>query len=348
MKEAMPKSGKKTARKYLVNVGLLFCTLFIFLLLVLAADLLAHAKFLNMAGLNYKGYRGLVVKKKQNNEIRLVMMGGSTVFGYGVKYNETVPARLEVELQKVLSASGAGKKATVVNLGYNSEGAYAFFYNLKDFSYLGYDYVIIYDGYNDLGVGNATVYRHSNPIFRIFGYMPTLPLVMKEKIMLMKNGGNLEDAYRGKKIVFEPTKKDIIKIAVLNSALEVYNNTENIMNRLNKVKDSDFDKEELKRDNWAWYKHYMKKSIDYALAQNKKVIVITQPYLSDSHVEQQHALREMLVSNYGDDKNVSYINLGDAISVKDKELVYDGVHLSIRGCQIMAASIAEKIGDKLN
>jgi len=339
---------KANLRPYLLNIFLLLSTLFICFLLILGLDLYAHAKFLNMSGLNYKGYRGEVVKNKEGNEIRLVMLGGSTAYGYGVRYNEAVPAELEAYLQKRFDERDPRKKISVVNLAYNNEGAYAFINNLKDFSYLDYDYAVIYDGYNDLSIANTTTFRHSDPVFRTFGYMPILPLVIKEKIMTIRSGGSLEDAYRGKKVVFEPNKKDIIKMAVLNGVLDVCNKTENVIGRLNKVKDADFDREELKRDRWAWYKYYMKKTVDYTLAKNKKIIIITQPYLNDSHVEQQRALQEMLMNNYKDSKDVIYINLGKAISLEDKELTLDGMHLTAKGCRAMAAIITEKIGDKLN
>ena len=73
------------------------------------------------------------------------MLGGSTVFGYGVAWNESIPAQLEPRLQARL-----GRPVTVVNLGFNNEGAYAFVPNLEDFAYLDYDVIVLYEGYNDL------------------------------------------------------------------------------------------------------------------------------------------------------------------------------------------------------
>ena len=58
-------------------------------LLLLAADLALHHRAERSAGLNRYGYRGPVVGPKQAGEFRVAMVGGSTVFGYGVAWNES-------------------------------------------------------------------------------------------------------------------------------------------------------------------------------------------------------------------------------------------------------------------
>ena len=62
------------------------------LLLLLGADLILHRRAERSAGLNRYGYRGPVVGGKAPGELRVVMLGGSTVFGYGVAWNESIPA----------------------------------------------------------------------------------------------------------------------------------------------------------------------------------------------------------------------------------------------------------------
>lgn len=328
------------------NILFMLAAFFLIFILVVIAfiglDVLYHQKYLDRAGLNYRGYRGKVLGKKQPGEIRIVMLGGSSLFGYGLKYDQAIPALLEEKLN-TQAAIKAKNKHSVVNLAYNNEGAYAFYFNLKDFIYLGYDYVIIYDGYNDLGVGNSVVYRHSDPIFRAFSYMPILPLVIKEKILFMRYNGKLEDAYRSKKVTFTPTAKDQIKIAALESSLKNYSSIENILKRIKKNEKIDFDTNLLKDDSWAWYTHYMRKAIDYALSRNKKVIIITQPYLSDTHRNQQKALREILSKTYAGNSSVAYFDLGDSLRPEDTSFCFDGMHLNIEGCKIMAEYIFEKI-----
>ena len=72
----------------------------IMLMALVGADLYAHSRVERSAGLNRHGYRGPVVGRKQPGETRIVMLGGSTVFGFDVEVEETVPAQLERELAK--------------------------------------------------------------------------------------------------------------------------------------------------------------------------------------------------------------------------------------------------------
>ena len=107
---------------------------------------------------------------KQPGELRVVMLGGSTVFGYGVAWEESIAPQLEARLREKLN-----RPVTVVNLGFNNEGAYAFVPNLEDFAYLDYDVIVLYEGYNDLpgdeGV-NRSVYRRDSAIYRDHRLLP--------------------------------------------------------------------------------------------------------------------------------------------------------------------------------
>ena len=48
---------------------------------LLAADVYLHWRVQNAGAVNVWGYRGPVVGRKQPNEIRVVVLGGSTAFG---------------------------------------------------------------------------------------------------------------------------------------------------------------------------------------------------------------------------------------------------------------------------
>ncbi|HAZ10641.1 MAG TPA: hypothetical protein DCY56_06010 [Candidatus Omnitrophica bacterium] len=334
-------------KNILFTVAAIFLVFIFAVIALIGLDVMYHQKYIDRAGLNYRGYRGKVSGKKRPSEIRIVMLGGSSLFGYGVQYNQAIPALLEEKLN-AQTASKTKKKYSVINLAYNNEGAYAFYFNLQDFAYLDYDYVIIYDGYNDLGVGNVVVYRHNDPVFRMFNYMPILPLIIKEKILCMRYSGNLEDAYRSKKVTFTPTPKDQIKISALENSLKNYSAIENIIKRINKTEKADFDIDVLKNDPWAWYTHYMRKAVDYALSRNKKVIIITQPYISDTHRNQQKSLREMLNKTYAGNSSVAYFDLGDSFHLEDTSFCFDGMHLNIKGCEVMAEYIFERIKELIH
>lgn len=328
-----------TNRRKFTYLGIVAVFLSMCIVILLCIDLHYHQKMLGHAGLNHRGYRGEVVGKKEKDEIRIAVLGSSIVFGYGVHYDKALPAQLEKELVKHY---GNDRKITVVNLAYNIEGAYAFYYNLKDFLYLDYDYVIFYSGDLDLSPGNVVTARYSNPIFRTFGYMPVLPLIAKEKIMLLRREtGRLNPADGENKIIFTLAKKNRNALAALEKMLLEHEESKGKIDKIKKMKNTSFDTERLKTNKWSWYTHFMKKAIDFALANNKKVIVVTSPFLNERHRAQQKALKEMLDKTYG--KNIFYINKGNALSIKNEGLFYDGWHMSEKGCEIMAELLAEEI-----
>jgi hypothetical protein len=115
---------------------------------LLAADVYLHFRVENLAGVNVWGYRGPTVGRKQANETRVVVLGGSTAFGYGVPHTETFP----YYLQQLLNGRGA-KAYRIINLGSLSQGAYGFRFDLADYAYLRYDVAVLYEGYNDLRMG---------------------------------------------------------------------------------------------------------------------------------------------------------------------------------------------------
>src|SRR5262245_266246 len=85
---------------------------------LLAADAFLHTRFQRTGGVNIWGYRGPIARAKQPGERRVVMLGGSAAFGYGVSWAEAIPAQLQTKI-------GAGLRVSVVNLAYNNEGAYS-------------------------------------------------------------------------------------------------------------------------------------------------------------------------------------------------------------------------------
>src|SRR6478672_4314211 len=83
---------------------------------LLAADVYFHHRIERFAGVNVWGYRGPRVGRKHAGEHRLVVIGGSTAFGYGVNSDQAFPARLEAGLRPL---ARGGAPVSVVNLGYN-------------------------------------------------------------------------------------------------------------------------------------------------------------------------------------------------------------------------------------
>ena len=77
--------------------------------------------------------------------MRVVVLGGSTAFGYRVRPDESFPAALERRLR-----SRREQAISIANLAYNSESAVCFAPTLDHYAYLEPDVVLFYSGYNDL------------------------------------------------------------------------------------------------------------------------------------------------------------------------------------------------------
>ena len=320
----------------------LFVTVALFVT-VLAVDVYLHHRHEMNAGLNIWGYRGPVLDDKQDGERRIAVLGGSTAFGYGVTWPDAFPALLE---QKLNDVSQSGTKYIAANLAYNNEGAYSYAYTLRDYAYLDYDLAILYTGYNDLDAPdrNTRVYRHESPVFTLTGYMPIFPLIFSEKAMALRYGGDLEAAYIGDKTVFTPDSGERLSAAALETAVRVSNSLERQLGRLTTTKQRD---SPVKRTNcvegWQFYCQQIKLAVDPLLAEGKFVIVVTQPYMSDGHVEQQSNMAAMLNRSYGDNGNVRYVNLGEVLSLDDREFAWDGMHLTAVGNDVVAAGLVEPV-----
>jgi lysophospholipase L1-like esterase len=343
-----------TRRKFLAFAAAAsLLSLLVVLAGVLAADLYLHHRAERSAGLNRWGHRGPVAGRKQPGEVRLVMLGGSTVFGYGGTWDEAIPALLEQQL----SQADAGRRWRGINLGYNSEGAYAFLPTLQDFEYLDYDIVILYEGYNDMQgdrIANLAVYRHDSPVFRLTGYFPMLPLVLGEKAMALRHGGDLEGAYaaaRGEraKTVFRPGLADRTSAAALEAAAKV---SDTLSRQIGRLAAADAPRvagvgESGCASPWMHYCDSVARATEYALARGKRVIVASQPALratgSAEHADQQKALAEMIARKFGNNPRVRYVDLTGTVDLRDVDLAFDGMHLGADGNLIIAKALVAPV-----
>ena len=146
----------------------------------------------------------------------------------------------KANLERVLNGS---RPFSVVNLGFNNEGAYSFLPTLRDFKYLDYDVVILYEGYNDMPGDegpNTSVFRHNSAVFRLTGYFPILPLYLDEKAMMFRYGGDLSAAYAAQrgdtpKTVFKPNLIDRTSATAIDTVAKAANSLGAQLGRLSKV-----------------------------------------------------------------------------------------------------------------
>jgi lysophospholipase L1-like esterase len=304
-----------------------------------AADVYAHHRFDEAAGLNWRGYRGAVVGRKARNEFRVVVLGGSTALGYGLHWSDAFPAQLERRLK-----AKSSRPISVVNLGYNNEGAYSMRFTLDDYRRLDPDLAILYEGYNDVNgaTQNTQVFRHGSAVFRLTGYYPILPVVLTEKLMALRAGGDLGAAYRGDQVVFRPTFRQRMSIGVLNGADRLSSAAARQLERLapdesKKTAAADAD------GKISMYCDDIEQAVKLARSRGTIVIVVTQPYMAGGlhgrHIQQQAALARRLTATFSRDPGVRYLNLGDSIDLHDRSLAWDGMHLTPEGNAIIAASL---------
>lgn len=279
------------------------------------------------------------------------MLGGSSAFGYGVGWNEAIPARIESMMRD------GGTRVSVVNLGYNNEGAYSFRPTLADYLYLDFDAAILYEGYNDLmgdpKAPNLSLFRHESPTFRLTGYLPILPLVFKEKAASLLYRGDIgklyEESLTGKKVVFDASLADRTKAGALNATAAVGAALERQLGRISPERRPSIPTPEASGCPYPWaeYCQSVFTAVEFGRQRHKQVIVVAQPYLLGysgvRHKEQQQALKDMLRRRFGDDRGVLYYDAGPVVDLADPVISFDRMHLTALGNDKVAAALVEPV-----
>lgn len=325
-------SPREKLRRIALKIAITLVSTALMISIFFGADLYLHHKH----GVNVWGYRGPAVGEKQSGEKRIAVMGGSTAWGFGLQAGQSFPAQLEQQFAARPAIDGV-TSIKLLNLAYNSEGAYSFKYTLNDYDYLDYDVILLYSGYNDLSPQNFYVSRHASPIFLWTGYLPLLPAVTATKIAIWKIriAGN-------QPVVFAPPAGNA------GTSEQTSRNLEKQLGPLTEVGQSatassgrDCPKE------WQFYCQQIYEATDSALKRGKRVLVVTEPYISDKHVEQQRALEAMLKQRFAGDAHLFYLNLGRTIDLRDKSLCWDGMHLTEEGNRRVAQALIQPVIETL-
>jgi hypothetical protein len=303
--------------------------------LVLGLDVYLHHRFARTGGYNVWGYRGDTIGRKAPGELRLVMLGGSVAFGFGVEADQTIPYYLERRL------SSGQHAPRVVNLGWNSEGAYSFLPTLEDYDYLEYDGAILYSGYNDLG-RNTQVFRHQSAVFRLTGYLPILPIVPIRRWLEVNDLNDTASA--DGKVVFRPTLADRYATEAADTALRITKALEHELGRLaaEQPESQPTGVDGIEAE-WVDYCGYVERAVRYTIDRGRTAFVVTEPYRDARHIRQQFAVWKMLRSRFAGHPKVHYIDLGGAVDLDDRTLSYDGLHLTPAGNERVAARLADAL-----
>lgn len=345
---AAPRPRLSRRRYWLFALIAASLSIVVGVVVLLGADLYLHRRAEKSAGLNLWGYRGAAVGRKAADEVRIAFLGGSTMFGYGVTWQDAIPAVVERHLNAALPPVRS------VNLAINNEGAYSFLYTLQDYDYLDADIVVLYEGYNDLkgdeAGGNLGLLRHESAVFRLTGYYPILPLVLSERAMLFRYG-DLETAYQAKrgqmpKTVFRPG----LAQRSVATALETANSVgESLGKQIGKLstevpRQVDGRTEAGCASPWAMFCQSVYRAIQHALARGQSVAVGSQPLAIDGalpdHLSQQTALKDMLARHFSGNPRVIHADLLNAVNLHDANLTFDDMHLTVPGNAVVAEQLS--------
>jgi hypothetical protein len=147
--------------------------------MTVVADLSAHRRVERVGGVNIWNYRGPVAHQKQPNEIRLAFVGGTRAFSWGVAASEALPSAVGWMVKLATDRPGELLRPIVsINLGQLGATADSYASTIDRFAYLAPDDIVLVD---DLGVPGATTANRASAVYDWTGYMPALPLVMREK-----------------------------------------------------------------------------------------------------------------------------------------------------------------------
>jgi len=348
----MTLSRKKFVLFSLAAMGL---SVAVILVLLLAADLVLHYRAERSAGLNRYGYRGPVAARKQPGELRVAMLGGSTVFGYGVNWNESIPVFLEAKLRERLN-----RPVRVVNLGFNNEGAFAWVPNLEDFAYLDYDVIVLYEGYNDLpgdeGV-NRSVYRRNSAVYRMTGYYPILPLYLDEKVKMLRYGSDLNAAYEADRrnqhtpntVVFRPGLAQRTSAATLDAISSMTKALDGQLEKTGVVPPQAMKEAESQLGctfPYVTYCESVSAAVRYGLSRGKGVVVGSQPRAIggrslELHARQQEMLGAMMSRVFGNEPGVSWADLSKLVDLHSPDVTFDGMHLKPQANATVGAALVD-------
>lgn len=316
------------------------------LVMLIGADLYAHHRVERSAGLNRHGYRGPVVGGKQPDEIRVVMLGGSTVFGFDSEVEGALPSQVERAV-----AAASTPRVQVVNLGFHQEGAVSFVPTLRSYEYLDYDIVCLYEGYNDIlgdASPNNSQKRHASPVFRATGYFPILPLVLHEKAGFLRQGAARAPTQPGgAPVVFRPGLANRTSAGALDATSAFAAALERQLGRIVDPVETTPHTGPGCGAPWSHYCGSVGAAVRFALDRGKSVVVVGQPRLAygegERHASQQRALAAMLARDFGGNPRVRYVDLADAVNMSKTELAFDGLHLTSEANAMVAARLAEPV-----
>jgi hypothetical protein len=279
--------------------------------LLLVADVAAHKAVERSGGLNRHGYRGDVMKAKPVGQLRVIIAGGATAFSPDVGFYQSLGFVLERFLGQRWRWKEEFVAAAVANVSLPNETAAGVVETLRHFEYLDGDIVCLITGHNDLpGALTSQEGRAASLTFRVAGYLPALPSFIVGKSMVPPAPVLPVDT-----AWIRTSRPELVGPPTPGACA----------------------------DDWRAYCDAVAAAVDDALSRGRRVIVISEPYVSEQHFSQQRALAGMMANRYSGEARVKHIDLGWALDRLDPSVMADGWRLTPRGIEQYAEGIFEGV-----
>jgi hypothetical protein len=303
---------------------------------MLLLDIYAHRRQANTAAINVWGYRGPIAGRKKQYERRVVIIGGSTVYGWKNAWQQAFPAMLERDL-----GGRVPTPVSVVNLGLPRENAYAYRAVFEDYRYLDPDFVVFYGEKNATSTPHEII-RDGSAIYRLSGYYPLLPAALREKALVLRYG-SLAAADANQPAVADASIVHRAGAAVIGAAWTATDSFSRHIQWLGRRSPESSVSVDTCAEPWRAYCDATYRAIAAVRERGKPVLVVTHPYGYDLQIAEQRALRAMLEARFGHDREVHYLDLGHEVDMHDPALAVDRVHLTDAGNQRIADRLREYI-----
>ena len=239
--------------------------------------------------------------------LRVAIVGGSAAYGYGVDWENAMPYYVDSAIERWGQRVPSPVKVDAVNLAALGDGAASYVHTLRTYEYLRPDIVCIYDGYSGMGTTGAFGARHASIVFRATGYFPILDDVVARR----------EPRMSADRAGVDPMLRDDATGDVTCGGGS------------------------------RAYCEAIAGTVAWARAHGMSAAVVTPPYISRRHAAQQASLALMLAERFGGDRRFRYLNMGTKIDLRDRNLSFDGVHLTPRGNQTMAQELTPPLFEVL-
>jgi hypothetical protein len=299
-------------------------------LAVVVLDVVAHKRVEQLGGVNIWGYRGPVALQKQPNEIRIAIVGGTRAFGWGEPASALASHVRRIVMLTTDRRGEAVRPIVVLNLGTPGALPDAYPVTIERYAALQPDYICIYD---DLGVRAATFEDRASGVAALTGYVPVLPLVLREKGMTWEYG-DLRRAYAHERPSAPALRRIAGRAAVLAGVA---------LDRADRGLARLVDHSPVGASTSGSYERDLLAAIDAAHRRARGVVVVLSPAETPEQIARSRAVRAPLANLAAASPWLRLVELGTHPELIDPSWRVDEWNYGSAGITLVAESIASPL-----